>query len=57
MKTTRREMLVRTTQTLAGFTCAAQMAPLLAASEKRRFKIGACEWSLRKADPSCFALA
>lgn len=26
-------------------------------SEARRFRIGACEWSLRKSDPSCFALA
>lgn len=28
-----------------------------AAISKRRFKIGACEWSLRKSDPSCFPLA
>src|SRR6185369_3145490 len=48
---------VRTTQALAGFTLAAQMAPLFAAPEKRRFKIGACEWSLRKSDPSCFEVA
>ena len=35
----------------------ATAAPLFAAPERRRFKIGACEWSLRKADPSCFAVA
>ncbi|MGZ8920707.1 MAG: sugar phosphate isomerase/epimerase family protein [Limisphaerales bacterium] len=28
-----------------------------AASSGERFKIGACEWSLRKSDPSCFQLA
>jgi len=54
---TRREMLARTTQALAGFAFAAQIAPLFAAPEKRRFKIGACEWSLRKSDPSCFEIA
>lgn len=35
----------------------AAVLPLLAAPADRRFKIGACEWSLRKSDPSCFALA
>ena len=48
---------MRTTQALAGVAFAAQIAPLLAAPEKRRFKIGACEWSLRKSDPSCFEVA
>src|SRR5688572_11337758 len=54
---TRREMLMWTNQALAGVAFAAQIAPLLAAPEKRRFKIGACEWSLRKSDPSCFEVA
>lgn len=47
---TRRKML----STLGAL---AAIAPMLAAPESRRFKIGACEWSLRKADPSCFAVA
>jgi sugar phosphate isomerase/epimerase len=50
-------MLIRTSQTLAGLAFAAEVAPLFAAPEKRRFKIGACEWSLRKSDPSCFEVA
>lgn len=50
-------MLVRTSQALAGIGVFSQIAPLLAAPQKRRFKIGACEWSLRKSDPSCFDLA
>jgi sugar phosphate isomerase/epimerase len=53
----RREMLARTGQTLAGLALAAEVTPLFAAPEKRRFKIGACEWSLRKSDPSCFEVA
>ena len=36
---------------------ALSLAPLFAAPEKRRFKIGACEWSLRKSEPSCFEVA
>jgi hypothetical protein len=28
--------------------------PLLDGASSRRFKIGACEWSLGKSDPSCF---
>jgi L-ribulose-5-phosphate 3-epimerase len=47
---TRRKML----STVATF---AAVAPLFGAPESRRFKIGACEWSLRKADPSCFEIA
>jgi L-ribulose-5-phosphate 3-epimerase len=36
----------------------APLAPLWAGDAKSRwFKIGACEWSLGKSDPSCFALA
>ena len=33
------------------------LSPLFAAAESRGFKIGACEWSLGKADPSCFDVA
>ena len=35
----------------------AKYQPLLAAPAARWFKIGACEWSLGKSDPSCFQLA
>jgi sugar phosphate isomerase/epimerase len=36
---------------------AAKYQPLLANPTARWFKIGACEWSLGKSDPSCFQLA
>ncbi len=49
MKTlTRRQMFVRTTQISAALALSAQFAPLLAAPDKRRFKIGACDWSIGK---------
>jgi sugar phosphate isomerase/epimerase len=57
MKTTRRQMLTRTAHAAAALALSAKLAPLLAAPEKRRFKIGACEWSLRKSDPSCMEVA
>lgn len=50
-------MIGRTAQTLAALACGAQFAPLFAAPDQRAFKIGACEWSLRKSDPSCFEVA
>jgi sugar phosphate isomerase/epimerase len=50
-------MIGRTAQTLAALACGAQFAPLFAAPDQRAFKIGACEWSLRKGDPSCFEVA
>lgn len=53
----RREMLARTGATAAAFALSSSLAPLFAAPESRGFKIGACEWSLRKADPSCFDVA
>jgi sugar phosphate isomerase/epimerase len=34
-----------------------RIAPLPAEPGRRGFKVGACEWSLRKSDPSCLALA
>lgn len=40
-----------------GALLASRYAPLFAASKSRWFKIGACEWSLGKSDPSCFQLA
>ncbi len=54
----RREWLVRTTQTAAVLAFTAQLAPLLAAPEKRRFKIGACDWSIGKmGSPASFEVA
>lgn len=50
-------MLGRTTLSAAAVTLGSAFAPLLAASEKRQFKIGATEWSLKKSDSSCFDLA
>jgi L-ribulose-5-phosphate 3-epimerase len=54
----RRQFLKRTTQTTALLAGSAALAPLLAAPETRRFRIGACDWSIGKmADPSGFELA
>lgn len=45
-------------QASAGLVLAANCAPLLAAPRQRRFRIGACDWSIGKmADPAAFALA
>jgi len=57
MPLTRRQMLARASQGAAALMFGSQLAPLFAARDQRGFKIGACEWSLRKADPSCFAVA
>jgi L-ribulose-5-phosphate 3-epimerase len=56
-KMTRREMIGRTTGLAATLASGSALAPLLAAPGGRGFKIGAPEWSLRKADPSCFEVA
>jgi L-ribulose-5-phosphate 3-epimerase len=53
----RRTMLARTTQAAAALAVSSGLSPLFAAPESRGFKIGACEWSLRKADPGCFDVA
>jgi L-ribulose-5-phosphate 3-epimerase len=54
----RREMIRRSTAAALGLGFAAGCAPLFAASEKRRFKIGACDWSIGKMDdPDAFAVA
>lgn len=45
---------VQWTATVAAIT---QLQSASADQKKRCFKIGACEWSLRKSDPSCFQLA
>lgn len=55
---TRRQMLRRTAQTATVLTVGWTFAPLLAAPEKRGFKIGACDWSLGKlGDPASFEIA
>ncbi|HTA29460.1 MAG TPA: hypothetical protein VK731_03185, partial [Candidatus Cybelea sp.] len=56
-KSTRREMIARTTRFAAALTFGSALAPLLADPAGRGFKIGAPEWSLRKTDPSCFEVA
>ena len=54
---TRRSVLARTILTSSALALTPSLAPLFAAPAQRRFKIGACEWSLRKSDPSCFDVA
>jgi sugar phosphate isomerase/epimerase len=56
-KSTRRQMIGRTTRVAAALALGSALAPLLAAPAGRGFKIGAPEWSLGKSDPSCFELA
>jgi L-ribulose-5-phosphate 3-epimerase len=51
---TRREWMTRA----AALALASPLAPLLAAPEKRRFKIGACDWSIGKMGvPAAFEVA
>ena len=51
-------MIRRSAQAAAGLTLAPNLAPLLAAPGSRRFKIGACDWSIGKMDdPGAFELA
>lgn len=54
LRLTRRELLARA----AAFAAISPLAPLLAAPEKRRFKIGACDWSIGKmGTPAAFEVA
>src|SRR5512144_1379374 len=54
----RRTMIRQSVQTTAWLTLAANCAPLFAAAEKRRFRIGACDWSIGKmATPAAFEVA
>ena len=54
----RREMIGRSARAAAGLALLAQAAPLWAAPEKRRFKVGACDWSIGKmCDPAAFEVA
>lgn len=61
MKTTlvsRRQMLHRSVQAATVLAVSPAVAPLFAAPEARRFKIGACDWSIGKmADPAAFEVA
>jgi sugar phosphate isomerase/epimerase len=51
-------MLARSAQAVATLAALSPLSPLFAAPAKRRFKIGACDWSIGKmAQPSCFELA
>ena len=56
-KMTRRRMILRTAAAAGGLALASPFAPLFADEARRRFKIGACEWSLRKSDPSSLVVA
>ncbi len=57
MNCSRRRWLNRTLCSTAGVALAEALAPVLAAAETRTYRIGACEWSLQKSDPSCMAVA
>jgi sugar phosphate isomerase/epimerase len=54
----RRDWMRRVALASAGLWCGSSLAPLLAKPEKRRFRIGACDWSLGKlGDPAAFEVA
>jgi L-ribulose-5-phosphate 3-epimerase len=54
----RRAMIRQSAQAAAGLALATNCAPLFAASEQRRFKLGACDWSIGKmGDPAAFEVA
>jgi len=58
LRLSRREMLRRSVQVAGGLALVSSCAPLFAASARRQFKIGACDWSIGKhSDPTAFALA
>ena len=51
-------MLGRSALAATALTLSSPLAPLFAAADKRRFKIGACDWSIGKmADPAAFDVA
>lgn len=55
---TRRQMLARTAVTAAALGFSPRFAPLLAAPDDRRFRIGACDWSIGKmATPEALSVA
>jgi sugar phosphate isomerase/epimerase len=58
MKFSRRQMLTRSSQGLAALAAASTLAPLLAEPAQRRFRIGACDWSIgQTATPDAFRVA
>ncbi|MCX7871672.1 MAG: sugar phosphate isomerase/epimerase [Verrucomicrobiae bacterium] len=57
MKLSRRKWFERVGIGASAVAFSSAVSPLFSASNSRRFKIGACEWSLRKGDPSCFDVA
>jgi sugar phosphate isomerase/epimerase len=58
LKLSRREMIRQSVQAAAWLTLASNCAPLFAAPDKRRFRLGACDWSIGKmGDPGAFEVA
>src|ERR1039458_6626784 len=57
-KFSRREMIRQSVQATAWLAVASNCAPLFAAPDKRRFKLGPCDWSIGKmGDPAAFEVA
>ena len=57
-RVSRREMIRQSMQATAWLAVASNCAPLFAAPDKRRFKLGACDWSIGKmGDPAAFEVA
>ena len=55
---TRRRFLVRSAQATALAAFASSLTPLFAGPDSRRFKIGACDWSMgKRSDPAALDLA
>src|ERR1017187_3301296 len=58
IRLSRREMIRRSAQATAWLALATNCSPLFAAPDKRRFRIGACDWSIGKmGDPGAFDVA
>jgi sugar phosphate isomerase/epimerase len=56
-KTSRRRWLKRVAISTGAAVVSSRVHPLLAGAGDRGFKIGACDWSLGRRDPTCFDLA
>src|SRR5664280_3079668 len=58
IRLSRRAMVRQSVQATAWLALAANCAPLFAAADKRRFRLGACDWSIGKmGDPGAFEVA
>src|SRR5512135_1449039 len=58
IRLSRRAMIRQSVRATAWLALAANCAPLIAAPDKRRFRIGACDWSIGKmSDPTAFDVA